>query len=87
MNARTDPAPAVRGRKSPGSASGVSVNGSSGHGSVRSIGARVLVLNASYEPINVCGVRRAAVLLLKARAEVIEAYQTEYERFYERREQ
>jgi len=33
---------------------------------------RVLVLNASYEPINVCTVRRAAVLLLKERAEVIE---------------
>ena len=26
---------------------------------------RVLVLNASYEPINVCTVRRAAVLVLK----------------------
>jgi 5-methylcytosine-specific restriction endonuclease McrA len=33
---------------------------------------RVLVLNASYEPINVCTVRRAAVLVLKARAEVLE---------------
>src|SRR5881394_2928225 len=33
---------------------------------------RVLVLNASYEPINVCTVRRAAVLVLKSRAEVIE---------------
>jgi 5-methylcytosine-specific restriction endonuclease McrA len=33
---------------------------------------RVLVLNASYEPINVCTVRRAAVLVLKARAEIIE---------------
>jgi 5-methylcytosine-specific restriction endonuclease McrA len=32
----------------------------------------VLVLNASYEPINVCTVRRAAVLILKNRAEVIE---------------
>jgi 5-methylcytosine-specific restriction endonuclease McrA len=32
----------------------------------------VLVLNASYEPINVCTVRRATVLLLKERAEVIE---------------
>jgi 5-methylcytosine-specific restriction endonuclease McrA len=30
------------------------------------------VLNASYEPINVCTVRRAAVLLLKNRAEVVE---------------
>jgi 5-methylcytosine-specific restriction endonuclease McrA len=33
---------------------------------------RVLVLNASYEPINVCTVRRATVLVLKDRAEVIE---------------
>ena len=33
---------------------------------------RVLVLNATYEPINVCTVRRAAVLLLKEKAEVIE---------------
>lgn len=32
----------------------------------------MLVLNATYEPINVCTVRRAAVLLLKARAEVVE---------------
>ncbi len=35
-------------------------------------GGRVLVLNASYEPINVCTVRRAVVLLLKAKAEVVE---------------
>jgi 5-methylcytosine-specific restriction endonuclease McrA len=32
----------------------------------------VLVLNATYEPINVCTVRRAVVLLLKAKAEVLE---------------
>ena len=32
----------------------------------------MLVLNATYEPINVCTVRRAAVLILKAKAEVIE---------------
>ena len=38
----------------------------------RGAGGRVLVLNASYEPINVCTVRRAVVLLLKERAEVIE---------------
>jgi 5-methylcytosine-specific restriction endonuclease McrA len=31
-----------------------------------------LVLNATYEPINVCSVRRATVLVLKARAEIIE---------------
>jgi 5-methylcytosine-specific restriction endonuclease McrA len=30
------------------------------------------VLNASYEPINVCTVRRAAVLVLKDRAEILE---------------
>jgi 5-methylcytosine-specific restriction endonuclease McrA len=33
---------------------------------------RVLVLNASFEPINVCTVKRAIVLILKAKAEVID---------------
>src|SRR3982074_1632254 len=33
---------------------------------------RVLVLNATYEPINVCTVRRAVVLLLKDKAEILE---------------
>jgi len=32
----------------------------------------VLVLNATYEPINVCTVRRAIVLLLKEKAEILE---------------
>ena len=32
----------------------------------------MLVLNATYEPINVCTVRRAVVLLLKDKAEVVE---------------
>ena len=32
----------------------------------------MLVLNATFEPINVCTVRRAAVLLLKEKAEVLE---------------
>jgi 5-methylcytosine-specific restriction endonuclease McrA len=32
----------------------------------------VLVLNATYEPINVCTVRRAVVLLLKEKAELVE---------------
>jgi len=32
----------------------------------------VLVLNATFEPINVCSVRRAAVLLLKEKAELLE---------------
>lgn len=36
------------------------------------IGARVLVLNATFEPIHVCTVRRATVLLLKAKAELLE---------------
>jgi 5-methylcytosine-specific restriction endonuclease McrA len=44
------------------------LNGHRTHG----IGSRVLVLNASYEPINVCNVRRATVLVLKERAEVLE---------------
>src|ERR1017187_1672350 len=33
---------------------------------------RVLVLNATFEPINVCTVRRAVVLLLKDKAELLE---------------
>src|SRR5436305_2189675 len=33
---------------------------------------RVLVWNATYEPINVCTVRRAVVLMLKDKAEMIE---------------
>src|SRR6059058_2675086 len=33
---------------------------------------QVLVLNASYEPLNVCSVRRAHVLVYKGKAEVIE---------------
>ena len=32
----------------------------------------VLVLNQDYEPLNVCSVRRALVLVLRGRAEVIE---------------
>ncbi|MBA2360357.1 MAG: HNH endonuclease [Actinobacteria bacterium] len=34
---------------------------------------QVLVLNASYEPLNVCSVRRAHVLVFKGKAEVIDA--------------
>jgi 5-methylcytosine-specific restriction endonuclease McrA len=33
---------------------------------------QVLVLNASFEPLNVCSVRRAHVLVFKGKAEVIE---------------
>src|SRR5436305_10327245 len=40
-------------------------------------GGRVLVLNATYEPINVCSVRRAAVLVLKERAEIVERSERE----------
>jgi 5-methylcytosine-specific restriction endonuclease McrA len=43
-----------------------------GHAHARPGSGRVLVLNASFEPINVCTVRRAAVLVLKSRAEVLE---------------
>jgi 5-methylcytosine-specific restriction endonuclease McrA len=34
---------------------------------------QVLVLNASYEPLNVCSVRRAHVHVFKGKAEVLEA--------------
>lgn len=43
-----------------------------GHGAAASTSSRVLVLNATYEPIHVCTTRRAAVLLLKAKAEMLE---------------
>jgi 5-methylcytosine-specific restriction endonuclease McrA len=33
---------------------------------------QVLVLNSTYEPVNVCSTRRAIVLLLKGRAETLE---------------
>lgn len=35
--------------------------------------AQVLVLNAGYEPLNIVSVKRAIVLLLKEKAEVVEA--------------
>lgn len=34
---------------------------------------QVLVLNSTYEPVNVCSVRRAVVLLLKGKAETLES--------------
>jgi 5-methylcytosine-specific restriction endonuclease McrA len=34
---------------------------------------KVLVLNSTYEPINVCSTRRAVLLLLKQKAETVEA--------------
>ena len=45
---------------------------SNGHGAAAATGSRVLVLNATYEPIHVCTARRATILLLKAKAEMIE---------------
>lgn len=44
----------------------------------------VLVLNASYEPLNIVSVRRAIVLLLKEKAELVEAAQAKIraERFH-----
>ena len=45
------------------------VNGSAHRAMTRG---RVLVLNASYEPLNVCTVRRAMVLILKEKAEMLE---------------
>lgn len=56
-------------RDRPGPREGGATNGT---GAGRRTGGRVLVLNATYEPINVCTVRRATVLLLKAKAEVVE---------------
>jgi 5-methylcytosine-specific restriction endonuclease McrA len=49
-----------------------SSNGSAPGNGRRLTRGRVLVLNATYEPLNVCTVRRALVLLLKEKAEVIE---------------
>jgi 5-methylcytosine-specific restriction endonuclease McrA len=36
---------------------------------------QVLVLNASYEPLNVCTVRRAHVLVYKGKAEIVEEHE------------
>lgn len=38
----------------------------------------VLVLNASYEPLNIVSVRRAIVLLLKEKAELVEAAKAKF---------
>ncbi|MBN1320889.1 MAG: HNH endonuclease [Thermoleophilia bacterium] len=38
-----------------------------------SVPRQVLVLNSTYEPVNVCSTRRAIILLLKGRAEMVEA--------------
>src|SRR6266545_6052595 len=67
-------APELRGVAPAAGHSSENGNGSrlNGHRHPGTIGSRVLVLNASYEPINVCNVRRATVLVLKERAELIE---------------
>jgi 5-methylcytosine-specific restriction endonuclease McrA len=39
---------------------------------------RVLVLNASYEPLHVVSVKRALILLLKEKAELLEAAETSW---------
>ena len=54
---------------------GASANGhpsTNGHPKSFPGNGRVLVLNASFEPINVCTVRRAAVLVLKDKAVLLE---------------
>jgi 5-methylcytosine-specific restriction endonuclease McrA len=61
--------PTTNGHRPSLAANGHRLNGHRPH---VAIGGRVLVLNASYEPINVCNVRRATVLVLKERAEIIE---------------
>src|SRR5829696_6060208 len=38
---------------------------------------RALVLNQNYEPLNVCGARRAFVLVYHGKAEIIEAAEDE----------
>ena len=63
-------APTEAGDSEPGPAIALLRTGRPGQRTASS--SRVLVLNASYEPINVCTVRRAAVLILKNRAEVLE---------------
>ncbi|HWQ14403.1 MAG TPA: HNH endonuclease [Roseiflexaceae bacterium] len=40
---------------------------------MRPLGQRVLVLNASYEPLQLISIRRAIVLLLQDKAELVEA--------------
>ena len=62
-----DPDPAHRGPRRP--CTGRADSWSHGAGGTSG---RVLVLNATYEPINVCTVRRAVVLLLKDKAELVE---------------
>src|SRR3954462_8485325 len=46
-------------------------------GGSRWSGGRVLVLNATFEPLNVCTVRRATMILLKHKAQVLERGEAE----------
>ena len=75
--------PQVAPREPNGVPARLAINGAApaatnGHGGrSHGIGGRVLVLNASYEPINVCTIRRATVLVLKSRAEILERKQGE----------
>ena len=73
------PAPSDRGRDGAeaaldarGSERVTGVETATDMGAAASTGSRVLVLNATFEPIHVCTARRATVLLLKAKAEMIE---------------
>jgi 5-methylcytosine-specific restriction endonuclease McrA len=74
ITARKRRSPGGAGAKAgPGSAGGATTTETSlDAGSASAPSSHVLVLNATYEPIHVCGVKRAAVLLLKEKAEVIE---------------
>jgi 5-methylcytosine-specific restriction endonuclease McrA len=64
--------PAARDDGDAAPASGPTGRGGSHTGQRRADGGRVLVLNASFEPLNVCSVRRAVVLILKEKAEMLE---------------
>ena len=66
MDALAEPGLGAWVRRSP------EAGGSNGVAAGAPIGSRVLVLNATFEPIHVCTVRRATVLLLKAKAELLE---------------
>jgi 5-methylcytosine-specific restriction endonuclease McrA len=37
----------------------------------------VLVLNHNYEPLNICNIRRAVVLVITGKAEILEAYEVD----------
>jgi 5-methylcytosine-specific restriction endonuclease McrA len=68
--------PAV-GALAPQTAAGAMFSSHFAPGGQPALRGRVLVLNASYEPINVCTVRRAIVLLMKDKAEVLDELDVE----------